>query len=332
MPDESNDKSQYLVNQPGKGGTARRRQGRGGGTSLLAHGEPMVWLTGGGLTLCLVMIIVLLAFILWKGLGTFIPLPITHVQTHDGETYLGEITRDELYRPQPDMIASLDEEARKRADEEMQSRNGYLRRQLIRIGNFELTGARFQWVDDFRIEQEAWPKYAMIVERETGGVFFGDPAAFVVDGENKVDVGEKQGDARIEVQREIWQSYNDYYHEVEERKAEIHEIDKSVIGKLNTRIDRAKIRLKGVELRYGEDSQQYREAAAEFEELRSDLEEQVRQATTRINELRAENNKYAIRFETAQNQQKNVTMADIVRMYPANAYGFSDKVGVYFAR
>src|SRR5262249_38693416 len=48
-------------------------------TSLLAHGEPMIWLTGGALAIALCMIVGILLFILISGLNTFWPVPIYQI-------------------------------------------------------------------------------------------------------------------------------------------------------------------------------------------------------------------------------------------------------------
>ena len=54
----------------------RRRGGAAGGSTLLAHGEPLVWLTGGALVLCLAMIAGLLGLIVHQGLGSFRVRPV----------------------------------------------------------------------------------------------------------------------------------------------------------------------------------------------------------------------------------------------------------------
>src|SRR5271166_1678005 len=69
-------------------------------TSLLAHGLPMVWLTGGALAICLFMIAGLLFLVLWQGMATFWPVPAVEVALLDGKTrYLGEVVRTETYHP-----------------------------------------------------------------------------------------------------------------------------------------------------------------------------------------------------------------------------------------
>ncbi len=74
------------------------------GMSMLAHGEPMVWLTGGALAACLLMIVGLLGAVLYFGMSTFVPLPIVQVELIDADPnddqkrlVTGEITKEEVF-------------------------------------------------------------------------------------------------------------------------------------------------------------------------------------------------------------------------------------------
>ncbi len=80
--------------------------------SLLAHGEPSVWLTGGALAVPLTMIVGLLALIVYQGGITFWPTPVLQVRTVDGKSYLGDVTREETYRPDDETLNKLPPEAR----------------------------------------------------------------------------------------------------------------------------------------------------------------------------------------------------------------------------
>ena len=64
-------------------GTARPRAARRlrRGTSLVAHGEPMLWLTAGMLVVALVMTSGLLVLIAVRGLSTFWPAPLARLLT-----------------------------------------------------------------------------------------------------------------------------------------------------------------------------------------------------------------------------------------------------------
>ena len=81
----------------------RRRQASTGAL-LLAHGEPMIWLTGGSLLLSLLMIVALLVLVIALGLGTFWPLPAIQVELHDGQVYMGELSKTERFPLTADAI------------------------------------------------------------------------------------------------------------------------------------------------------------------------------------------------------------------------------------
>ena len=77
---------------------------RWAGSTVLANGEPMIWLTGGALAVALAMILGLLALVLVRGLSTFWPQPLVQLTTVDGKPLLGEITQIETYRPSDQLL------------------------------------------------------------------------------------------------------------------------------------------------------------------------------------------------------------------------------------
>jgi len=153
--------------------------------ALLARGEPMVWLSGAGLVVALLMVVGLVGFVLWQGLTTFWPGPVVQVIPVDGPAYLGEVARHETYLAAPDLLESLDGPTRDAAAAELVTREGRLRRRLIRTGNFDLTNEHFNWVADYRVpvDGETRPEWALVVERLAWGRFYGELTGFVVDGQ-----------------------------------------------------------------------------------------------------------------------------------------------------
>ena len=108
-------------------------------TSVLAQGEPMLWLTGGGLALACVMIVGLLGLVFYQGFRTFWPQPVLSVTTFDGHTFWGEINRADDFEPDPPLLEGLDARLRAAAAAELALSEGTLHRQMLRTGNFELT-------------------------------------------------------------------------------------------------------------------------------------------------------------------------------------------------
>ena len=138
----------------------RPRRMRSSYSSLTAHGEPWVWLTGGALALAIMMITGLLAFIAIRGASTFWPVPLSLVELADGRKALGEVTGREAAT----------------GAGEAPARGG---RRLQRSENFEITGNHYEWFDDAAIVRTSQPEWATAVERLEGGRFHGTPLRLV---------------------------------------------------------------------------------------------------------------------------------------------------------
>ncbi len=165
------------------GTTARRRRFSAAG-SILARNEPMLWLTGGGLVICVAMIVGLLALVLYQGATTFWPVPVVQIETVAGQIHLGEVTRTETYLPADTEIEALPDAAAARARRTLAAEDGQAVRRLLRTGNFELTNEHFNWISNLEEAPagETRPDWAIVIEREAWGRFYGLPAAFLIDG------------------------------------------------------------------------------------------------------------------------------------------------------
>ena len=160
--------------------TSSRKRSR---SSLFATGEPMVWLAGGSLAVCAAMVVGLLALVFWKGGITFWPQSVIQVETPGdaqtgSRTYMGEVTRVDLFTPSKRVIESLPPAVSARAATQMEE-VGEAERRLFRTGNYRLTQNHFHWVTDYEIDTEARPEWALVIERLEWGRFYGFPEAFL---------------------------------------------------------------------------------------------------------------------------------------------------------
>ncbi len=192
---------------------AVRRRRAGKRTALAAHGEPMVWLTGGCLAICLAMIVGLLGMVFWQGVKTFWPLPVIQVTTVDGKTHMGEPARVQHYRLTESMVEALPDSKRAEAAKLLTQTEaiknfatgeidnmpvGEAVRRLYRTGNYRLTSEHFNWVNDYEVVETTRPEWAMVIEREGWGRFYGFPEAFVV--QHLRPIGERER-MLVEVER-----------------------------------------------------------------------------------------------------------------------------------
>jgi len=156
----------------GGGGGGRRPRTRA--TPLAARGEPMVWLTGAALVVCVLMIVLLLATTVWQGARTFWPRPIDRVELRNGTVLLGVPMGVQAYEPQPDVRRQIDAmRADGLVDDSMFDDDGRPLRRLYRVGNREVSGQPFVHVPLFEIVSSDRPADAVFVERLSWGVWLG---------------------------------------------------------------------------------------------------------------------------------------------------------------
>jgi len=272
-----------------------------GGTSLLAHGERMIWLTGGSMVICVVMILGLLTLIVAQGITTFWPRPLVEIQLVDGRHLLGQVTRSET--------------------EPSRDGNPEIHRDLYRTGNFELTGRHFEWINDTDITDARRPEWAVLLERRSWGRFYGYPQRFLIDGRAVAEGGEN-----------VWVRFERYHDKVSERFERIYNLEKYEFGEIHAAMERARLQLRKVELKSGHDSREYAAAKTIFDGEIAAIEQRKGALAEEIRLLETENDRYGIVFSTADGAETTIKLSEIVRAVPANRIGLAGKIGVYASR
>lgn len=290
------------------------------GASLLSQGEPMLWLTGGALAVCLAMIAGLLLLVLAQGLRSFWPQPVVRLETAGGAV-MGEVTRRERFEPDPALVAGLAGDEARRARAEFERTGGRATRRLLRTGNFELTGEHFTWVSDWQVAGETRPPWAVLVERLTWGRFYGEAAAFLVDG---VPAAAEPAGA--------WALFRRHHPEVAARRERRERLERRDIGRVNRRLEEARLAVRAAELRAGASSPAHAEALRRQAAAQAEGEREFARLRAEIDRLNAENDRYQLVLVTASGAEKRLALADVVRAYPANRLSAAGKLGVYASR
>ncbi len=316
-----------VVDAPAVKPRARVRRRPAAQTILLAHGEPMVWLTGGALAVALTMILALMLKVFVEGVGTFWPGPLVQVTLIDGSTYLGEVTARDRYRPSDRLIESLPADQQAVVKSRLAETDGVSVRRSFRTGNYELTGTHFTWVNDTLVSDETRPEWAVIVERfadiDRSGVgrFYGFPTGFVIDDE----VVAEERDA-------VWEQFNEHHGTILERRADVVALERHELGASRRAVRSARIALKEAELDGGVGSAAYVAAQEELAAIQQESAEKDAAVLKQREALNQENLRYRVRFATADGQAREIALADIVRAFPVNQLTFGEKAGVYFSR
>jgi len=302
-----------------------RKRSRSQASSLLARGEPMVWLTGGALWICIIMIVGLLGLVLYQGVGTFWPTSVVLIETHDGRLIQGEVTRAENYELTREAYTALHPAIRGKFKPEfaeaVDRKSVSVRRRLVRIGNYELTNEHFVWVSDFEVAAESQPEWAVILERRTWGRFYGRPISFHSNGKAVENTPEGS-----------WTRFRARHQEVTDRRGKRQSLEQDDMGRVNHRREEARLAVREAELDYGADSKEYRTAVAEFEETDKWAKSEFERIGKEIGKLNELNARHHMVMKTADGQDKTVALEDIVRAYRANQLDFGAKAAVYGSR
>ncbi len=263
------------------------------------NGDPFVWLTGVALMFSLLMIAGLLWLIMAKGLGFFWPTAVTEFELKNGTKVMGEVTAHEEIRG---ISGKAEEEARYRTQ--------------LKIGNRDLYGLDFRWIDDDQIVSSSDPKYAVVMERREWGNFYGFIKEITENG-NVLCQGNEECWAKLEQDIPVYAGIF----------KEIKKIEKGDIGGINRQIENYRLKIRGVEL---SDADQRK--IREYEEKIALEEEKYKQKEKELEVLYNEFNREKITMLSVDGREKVMALGNIVLAFRPNAMNWFEKAGLYLHR
>ena len=288
----------------------RPRRSRSTYSSLTAHGEPWVWLTGGALALAIMMITGLLVFIAIRGASTFWPVPLELVEVTDGRRALGEVSE------------------REGAESSTATAEGRGSRRLLRTANFELSGNHYEWFDDAVLSRVSRPEWATVVERSEGGRFHGFPVR-LLHGEKVIAEGAAA----------TWNAFELEHPAVRRRWWQAMRIDRHDRGRLQRELRAARLAVVQAGLNAGAAapgsktvSAAQASAVAAEREVIAKVGRQSAELDERTGQLRRENEGWGLEVETADGIKKVLPLEGIVRACQPNRLSMAGKLGVYGSR
>ena len=268
------------------------------------RGESAIWLAGSGLGICLLMIGGMIALILTNGLGFFWPQPLVRVTLQDGTVLLGEVTAREAI-PKPGTPEHLED----------------FRIQL-KLGNRDLTGTDFRWVDESAIANRDVPGDAVYVERREYGPFIGFPAA-IVEGGARVADGSPA----------VLQALPGLVAKAERDRAAIRALERDALGAVNYRIEQLRLQTRKLEIDAA------RRPGADVSSRRAALDRDVAAQQARYQQLEEELGRVLeaagrtqLLLRAADGAEKTLPALDLFRAYPANQLTRVQRLRVYAGR
>ena len=278
--------------------TRPKRGGRSG------TGDTWIWLTGSALGFSLLMIAGLIAVILVNGLGSFWPDPLVKVKLKDGGVFLGEVVDREPI-PQP-------------GTPEHNKRH----RLQLKVGNRDLLGFDFKWIDDDAIVSREVPSDAVYIERREYGPLLGTPVRLVDSGRTVAEGSDG-----------VWTAVQPYLARAQRDRKALRKIERDQIGEINYRIEQGRLGLRKLDLEAsrGKGGDLAAPRAA-LERRIAEQQERYRQKQEELQRLVESTSRSFLTVATADGQEKELRTLDVFRAFRANRLTFWGRLRVYSSR
>ena len=259
---------------------------------IFRTGKPYIWLSGGTLTISLLMIFGLVALIMIKGLGIFWPHNITRFVLNDNSAVLGEVAKIES-------IPNL--------------KGAY--RTKLKVGNRDIYGMDFRWFDNSAILTQDFPTTALTIERREWGHMYG----FLKGMKHDSRIGPLSLTDLKPLLKESKAIYKSIRH-----------IEKKGIGKINHKMEKYRLTLKSLERETQSDSilNKINTINAKVEELDKLYTEKV----DTLNNLYTSVKEKEIVIELADGRNEILPIFQIIRIYDPNQMSVYAKSWFYILK
>lgn len=284
-------------------------------TSWFKSGSPWIWLNGGAVALSMVMVIGLLALIAIRGFGHFWPADILHTTIVDREgnrhAVMGEAVRSEVI---PAAVARD---------------NGYtvpenvelVTRHLIKQGNRDVSSRDFMWYLETGMDDWEYPDEAIVIERREWGNYYGYPLEIREDGNTVSRYG--SGD--------FWQQLEERVERSAHLFAELREIEKVSIGRINNGLERLRLKERRLQLD-GVSGEELAREQAEIAQRRAELDARYLTIKAERDEILARTKRDQLLTTTAEGKEVVIPFEKIVRITRPNDMGVVAKSIQYLER
>jgi len=255
----------------------------------------MTSLTGGALAVSIVMVFGLLTLVSVRGLSHFWPAELVAFTLADETQLLGEIHERKV---EPD------------------AERGQLR---LKVGNRDLTGLDFRWIDEADVVERELPADAVVLERLEWGNFHGRMREL------------RRGETLLAGPHEVRTAFEALHPRKLEERARTRDFENGELDDVNREIESLRLEQRKLELADLPTAKQASREAG-LEARAAELEARYAELADRLAHMREDLERETLVMEAADGRRRELPVAHVVRAYEPNAMGPLSKLGLFFSR
>lgn len=263
-------------------------------------GDPYVLGTGLALILTLGMVVFIMAVILVKGLGFFWPGDLVELNLVEN-TYLGEVWDENLER-------QIDETGQSIGRREIQ----------LKIGNRELYGTDFKWIDESQVASREFPENATTFERYEYGNYYGYIRA--------VNVGDSSYSDDLKL---LYDKAGKAHRIATENRSHKFKLERE-LNDLITPLSQLQREISLLEIENNPNIEdQLENLKRQATDLEKEISEQYLKLSDSIQKLTRENRRIYLKVESADGRLSELSLSKVVRFYQTNDMNVFQKSFLY---
>jgi len=280
---------------------------------FLASGNVFIWGCAAGVSVSLLMVFGLLLLIMINGLGYFWVSDIVELTLKDQQHVMGQLAGREVI---PRSVTRDHPEGK-----------GRLR---VKIGNRDLYGLDFKWVNDDQIVSQTYPTAVVLLERREWGNMYARIKT-VYKGETIQVEGNEAG----------WIALAPLIRTTNALHQQITRIENIEIGSINADIERARLKIRALEM--GNPSSPIPSPPSDslapdtrergqIDNLKAQVaaaESRYQVKTIELETLRTQFNEYSVIMVDANGREKQIPVGQIIRALRPNEMGLLHKSWTY---
>ena len=273
-------------------------------------GTPWIWLNAAAVSVCMLMVVGILGLVTARGIGHFWPSQVVKF-LYQEENKPERVIIGEKVDTSITPAAMAKSTGHKMADNE-----DTLVQYLVKVGNRDITGTDFMWIEERNVKAQTEPDDLIVVERREWGNFYGHLVEVKESGKVVASGAEAMPVLQVKLK------------EASDLFKEIAHLEKKEIGSINYGLEKLRLKQRKLELENRLDDAAKQSIAAD----KAAYEASYKEYQVKLADLYQKIRRDSLVAQTENGSQVKISLAKIVRVYQPNAMSVFAKMKHYVVK